>query len=59
MIIVVLDSCVLCQAIIRDVLLSVAAEGCFSPYWSQLIHNEWQRNLLKNRKDLTHDLLTH
>lgn len=53
----VLDACVLYPAPLRDVLLSVAAEGCYSPFWSPSIHNEWQRNLLKNRKDLTQEQL--
>lgn len=56
---VVLDACVLYPASIRDTLLSVAAEGCFIPFWSQLIHNEWQRNLLKNRDDLTQENLNY
>ena len=48
----VIDACVIYPASIRDVLLSVAAEGVFKPYWSQMIHSEWKRNLLKNRSDL-------
>ena len=53
----VLDACVLYPAPIRDVLLSVAAEGCYLPFWSHSIHNEWQRNLLENRKDLNQEQL--
>lgn len=53
----VLDACVLYPAPVRDVLLSVAAEGCFKPFWSHMIHNEWQRNLLINRKDLSQEQL--
>jgi len=49
---VVLDACVLYPAPLRDVLLSVARVGCFSPYWSDLINDEWTRNLLANRTDL-------
>lgn len=52
MIQVVLDACVLYPAPLRDVLLSVASIGCFSPYWSDLINDEWTRNLLANRTDL-------
>lgn len=55
---VVLDACVIYPASVRDVLLSVASEGVYTPYWSQLIHNEWQRNLLKNRNDLSQDQLS-
>jgi len=53
----VLDACVIFPASIRDTLLSIASEGCFIPHWSQMIHNEWQRNLLKSRPDLTQDIL--
>ena len=49
---VVLDACVLYPAPIRDILLSFAAEDLFKPKWSNIIQDEWSRNLLKNRKDL-------
>lgn len=49
---VVLDACVLYPAPIRDILLSLAAEGLFKAKWSDIIQDEWSRNLLKNRKDL-------
>lgn len=48
----VLDACVLYPAPLRDVLLSIAGVGCFDPYWSGLITDEWKRNLLQNRPDL-------
>lgn len=50
---VILDACVLYPAPIRDFLLSLAAEGLFKPHWSNKIQEEWVRNLLKNREDLT------
>ena len=31
----------------------MAAVGCFQPIWSDKIHEEWKRNLLKNRSDLS------
>jgi len=45
---VVLDACVFYPAPIRDVLLSLAAEGLFIVKWSHIIQNEWLRNLLEN-----------
>lgn len=49
---VVLDACVLYPAPIRDILLSLASEGLFKAKWSDIIQEEWLRNLLKNRTDL-------
>ena len=54
---VVLDACVLYPAPIRDILLSFAAEDFFTPKWSDIIQDEWCRNLLKNRKDLKEEQL--
>jgi hypothetical protein len=58
-IIAVLDSCILYPAQIRDVLLSVASVGCFKPIWSKLIHEEWTRNVLKNRNEIRPETLQH
>lgn len=49
----VLDACVLYPVPIRDLLLSLAAAGLYQPKWSALIQDEWSRNLLANRPDLT------
>jgi len=51
-IIAVLDANVLYPAPIRDFLLRLAEADLFIPKWSDEIHNEWVRNLLKNRPDL-------
>jgi predicted nucleic acid-binding protein len=51
--IAVLDACVLYPAPLRDLLLSLAAGGLYRAKWSEQIHDEWTRNLLKNRDDLT------
>jgi predicted nucleic acid-binding protein len=51
-IIVVLDANVLYPAPLRDFLLRLAEAELFSPKWSDDIHGEWTRNLLKNRPDL-------
>lgn len=50
---VVIDACVLYPAPIRDVLLSMASVGLLKPKWSNTIQDEWTRNLLINRTDLT------
>ena len=48
----VLDACVLYPAPLRDLLLSLAADGIFSARWTARIQEEWQRNLLLKRPDL-------
>jgi len=53
-----LDANVLYPAPLRDYLLSLAAVEVFQPKWTQQIHDEWIRNLLMNRKDLTRTQLT-
>jgi predicted nucleic acid-binding protein len=49
----VLDACVLYPAPIRDILLNLADLEIFLPKWSEIIQDEWMRNLLENRPDLT------
>lgn len=49
----VLDANVLYPAPMRDLLLSLAAEGLYQPKWSAEIQWEWVSNLLNNRPDLT------
>lgn len=51
--IAILDACVLYPVPMRDLLLSLAAAGLYKPKWSGLIQEEWSRNLLANRPDLT------
>ncbi len=50
---IVLDANVIYPAPIRDLLLNLADLDIFSPKWSELIQDEWTRNLLKNRPDLS------
>jgi predicted nucleic acid-binding protein len=52
-----LDACVLYPAPVRDLLLYIADADLFEPKWSAQIHEEWVRNLSKNRTDLTIDSL--
>lgn len=47
------DACVLYQAPLRDLLVRVAAKGLFRAKWTDTIHEEWIRNLLSNRPDLS------
>ena len=56
--IAVLDANVLYPAPLRDLLLRLAVADVFAARWSERIHDEWIRNLLKNRKDLTLKQLT-
>jgi predicted nucleic acid-binding protein len=53
----ILDACVLYPAPLRDFLLHLACSGMFRARWSEQIHDEWIRNLLKNRQDLTAEQL--
>lgn len=54
---VVYDACVLYPAPLRDFLMWLGLSGRFRARWSDQIHNEWKRNLLANRPDLTHEQL--
>lgn len=38
--------------------MELAAAGLFRAKWSEQIHDEWIRNVLKNRKDLTPEQLS-
>lgn len=49
---VILDACVMYPAPLRSYLLYLAQTGLFRARWSEQIHQEWMRNLLKNRPEL-------
>ncbi|KJV28082.1 PIN domain-containing protein [Luteibacter yeojuensis] len=51
----VYDACVLYPAPLRDFLMWLGLSGQFRARWSLEIHEEWKRNLLLNRPDLTRD----
>ncbi len=53
----VYDACVLYPAPLRDFLMWLGLSGRFRARWSAEIHNEWKRNLLANRSDLTAEQL--
>ena len=48
----ILDANVLYPQLIRDTLLSLAVAGLYHARWSQAIHDEWTRNLAKDRPEL-------
>ena len=53
----VYDANVLYPAPLRDFLMRLALTGAYRARWSAQIHDEWKRNLLLNRKDLTAEQL--
>ena len=53
----VLDACVLYPAPLRDLLMRLALTELFQAKWSAQIHEEWIRNVLKSRADLTREKL--
>ncbi|WP_250450880.1 PIN domain-containing protein [Caballeronia sp. ATUFL_M2_KS44] len=54
---VIYDACVLYPAPLRDFLMWLGLSGRFRARWSEQIHGEWKRNLLKNRPDLSAEQL--
>lgn len=54
---VVYDACVMYPAPLRSLLMYLAMTDMFRARWSDLIHDEWIRNLLKKRPDLTEEKL--
>ncbi len=51
------DACVLYPAPLRDLLISLATSGLFRAKWSDDVHDEWIRNLLANRTDISAERL--
>ncbi len=51
------DACVLYPATMRDFLMSLAETDLFRARWTDRIHDEWIRNVLKDRTDLTRERL--
>lgn len=56
--IAVLDANVLYPPAVRDLLLRLAGGLLYSPRFTDAIHNEWIRNVLRDRPDLTLAQLT-
>lgn len=55
---IVYDACVLYPAPLRDFLMWLALTNLFKARWTEEIHGEWMRNVLKNRPELTLEQLT-
>ena len=55
---VVYDASVLYPAPLRDFLMWLALTDLFKARWTEQIHDEWMRNVLKNRPELTLAQLT-
>lgn len=49
---VVFDACVLYPAPLRDFLMRLSMTGLFCAKWTDQIHDEWTRNVLKARPEL-------
>ncbi|QDZ41024.1 PIN domain-containing protein [Euhalothece natronophila Z-M001] len=56
---VLYDASVLYPAPLRDLLMQLALTDLYRARWTEQIHEEWIRNLLKNRPDLTRTQLNH
>lgn len=50
--VVVYDACVLYPAPLRDLLLRLALTDLFRARWTERIHEEWMRSVLRDRHDL-------
>ena len=50
---VVYDACVLYPAPLRDLLMWLGVSGRFQARWTAQIHDEWKRNLLRKRPDIS------
>lgn len=53
MIVVVLDACVLYPPTLRDLFMWLATTIAYQPRWTEHIHSEWMRNVLKNNPEIT------
>ena len=56
---VIYDACVLYPAPLRDLLMRLALTDLYRARWTDMIHDEWTRNVLKQRPDLKPENLEH
>ena len=54
---VILDACVMYPAPLRSYLLYLAQTGLYRAKWTEQIHDEWTRNLLKKQPDIYEEKL--
>ena len=54
---VLYDACILYSASLRNLFMYLAGTGLFRAKWTNEIHEEWIRNLLLNKPDLTRPAL--
>ncbi|WP_239005210.1 PIN domain-containing protein [Legionella sp. MW5194] len=54
---VLYDANVLYPAPLRDILIQLATTRLYRAKWSNRIHEEWIRNVLKNRSDISREQL--
>lgn len=52
-----IDACALYPAALRDLIIGTAQTGLYQARWTDKIHDEWIRNVLKNRPDLKPETL--
>ncbi|WP_332776994.1 PIN domain-containing protein [Polaromonas sp.] len=52
----ILDANTLYPMLVRDLLLSLATAGLYHARWTAAIHDEWTRNLAKDRPEIAHHL---
>jgi hypothetical protein len=50
----ILDACVLYPPALRDLLMWLATVSAFAPRWTEQIHDEWIRNVLKDNPEIPH-----
>ncbi len=58
-IIAIYDVSVLYSALVRDLLMHLALTDLVQAKWTETIHEEWTRSLLKNRPELKKEKLDH
>jgi hypothetical protein len=47
----IIDACVLYSAPLRDLIVRLAQAGLIQARWTDEIHDEWMRNVLKNNPE--------